>query len=378
MRPNGGPDDWVQLEVAIGNTAIDGVAGLIEARAAAANEGDAGALVAELFEAVQYDSLDLVDDRADWQQLDRRRSPRRWFGSRPGGTVWRIVDAVPAGRADAATVPPPTTPGQAAWLDELNARQHAGNTRRRRRARGSATRPVGLWWKAGWSERLQPSAVEVIGSAGWNDAEEKRWRRRCRLPRRRCARMSSIWPASPQRFPATHGIRALSAAGVTQNPPPGGLPGRAGAAGQRVPALLASHRSGRRRVRPTAFQRSTARTGGRRRTAPWSAGCPGARSPASPPAVCTSAWPTSGRRRPDPWTGQLTPTCPAPFVEAFSSIRPTSRHWRPRSVEAPTWGSSRPSDSRSPTSTDSTDGAPSPIGLQNGSRAGRRSTSSGR
>jgi len=135
------------MQVAVGYTAIDGLAAVI-----ANNAGQpSGSELETKLQAFQYgvlQTLDQPDGQAQLELLIRQA----WFGSAPGGTLWDIV-AVSQGQTTTAPidrtsvpVPPPLTPPQAAWLAALNVAQRNYDVARRE-LMTMQWEVFALWWK---------------------------------------------------------------------------------------------------------------------------------------------------------------------------------------------------------------------------------------
>lgn len=134
----GSPVDGAGVQVAVGNTAVDALAALIQNTATLQAKASpdpqvqaawysAGDTLATLIQAAMYD---LIDDYGvpGGSVLIEQQIEQAWYGSNPGGTVWDIVSAVPQVAGQAAA-PPQLTPAQSAALTSqlaaLNERQRA-------------------------------------------------------------------------------------------------------------------------------------------------------------------------------------------------------------------------------------------------------------
>jgi hypothetical protein len=131
--PSGGVDTG-QVRVAIGNTAVDAFAALIEAEALALGKGDskwqaAGASLAELVEAAMHDALGHYGAPGGSARIAQRIHEAS-FGSAPAGTLWNVVASVPADAAQEAA-PPALSDAQATAiataLAELNVAQRTAD-----------------------------------------------------------------------------------------------------------------------------------------------------------------------------------------------------------------------------------------------------------
>jgi hypothetical protein len=132
------------VRVAVGNTAIEALASLIENQANQA--GQSGALEATLLEAFQYNLLSTMSQPGAQAQLDLQIR-QAWFGSTPGGTHWEIVAAE---RDDLSKPqsPPSITSPQVTWLAQLNTEQRQLDQMRRDLA-SMQWELYALWWKHG-------------------------------------------------------------------------------------------------------------------------------------------------------------------------------------------------------------------------------------
>lgn len=154
-RPNINEDDWKNLHVGVGHTAIDGLAAILEARsqegvAAAKKTLAAAPLVAELFEAAQYGALPTLDEPGGKVRLDHQIRDH-WFGSHPGGIRWEIVAADRVDDDDAP--PPPLTEAQQEWLAKLNRDQRQLDTALNK-LESLQWRLYAQWWKVKrWSRK---------------------------------------------------------------------------------------------------------------------------------------------------------------------------------------------------------------------------------
>lgn len=116
------------VTLAAGNTAVDALSAIVSA--------EHGPAEGQMLQAFQYGALDAYDQPASATVLDRTVR-RHWFGSVPGGTVWRVVP------------PAPLSPEQAKALDALNAAQEELD-RQTRVLAAMRTALAGLWWKLQW------------------------------------------------------------------------------------------------------------------------------------------------------------------------------------------------------------------------------------
>lgn len=113
--------------VAVGNTAIDGVAALINANAqkeALEHPNDkkarlaAGETLANLMQAAQYDLLKEYGKPGGAAAIEERIH-QAWFGSEPGGTLWEVVAIDPDASGEEPAAPDLTPPQRAALNQQL-------------------------------------------------------------------------------------------------------------------------------------------------------------------------------------------------------------------------------------------------------------------
>lgn len=132
------------VRLAVGNTAVDALAALVDdARA----PGVAPGTLARLLEAVHYDLIALLDQPDGDVRLERALRDA-WFGSRPSGSRWEIAAADPRpGDPPAPSPPPAQLAAEAALLQPLNAAQAALDEARQRLASLQAEL-YEIWWKS--------------------------------------------------------------------------------------------------------------------------------------------------------------------------------------------------------------------------------------
>jgi hypothetical protein len=148
-----------EVMVAVGNTAIDAVAALINSYAQAealVNPNDsnawlaAGETLTNLMQAAQYDLLDNYG-KPGGAALIEQQIHQAWYGSEPGGTVWEVVSI---GSVVSGEVPPSPnlTPEQQRALDTqlaaLNAAQIEFNQQPRTLSSLQADLYM-MWWTIG-------------------------------------------------------------------------------------------------------------------------------------------------------------------------------------------------------------------------------------
>lgn len=126
------------IRVAVGNTATDALAALIQAEAqqeASLNPNQSTAWITagnNLSELIRAAMFDLLDDYSTpgGSVLVEQQLEQTWYGSNPGDTVWEVVSALPQ-----VATPSGLTPGQAAALNKqlaaLNRQQRDLNQARR-------------------------------------------------------------------------------------------------------------------------------------------------------------------------------------------------------------------------------------------------------
>lgn len=136
------------VKVAVGSTAIDGLAAIVRLDRQSATEAD-------LLEAFQYGLLDTFDEPGSAEVLNMEIR-QHWFGAFPGGTLWTVVAAERSGNTGIPAPPPAEiTPAQQAALDTLNARQSEWD-RQGRILESMQANLYSLWWKAQWQAFNDP------------------------------------------------------------------------------------------------------------------------------------------------------------------------------------------------------------------------------
>ncbi|HEX7733935.1 MAG TPA: hypothetical protein VF458_03705 [Ktedonobacteraceae bacterium] len=144
------------IRVAVGNSAVDALAALIQARSTSAQ--GLSASDAQLLQAFQYNLLDLLDQPGGTEVLDEQIRAA-WFGSTFGGTIWKAVDVE---RAPGTAAPLALTPTQARveaeMLADLNQAQ-ATLDQQQFLLQSLRRQLYEIWWKAGYSsQRADPPA----------------------------------------------------------------------------------------------------------------------------------------------------------------------------------------------------------------------------
>jgi hypothetical protein len=113
------------VQVAVGNTAIDALAALIHAEAQKQAKADAtdqnawlaaGETLPELLQAALYDLLNDYG-KIGGSAFIQQQIQQAWFGSNPGGIVWEAVSHVPQSSGDSSLQPVPA-PDQAEALNK--------------------------------------------------------------------------------------------------------------------------------------------------------------------------------------------------------------------------------------------------------------------
>lgn len=134
-----------EVRLAVGNTAVDAFAALVDDRAAAA--GSPPGAAAQLVEGALYDLLSVLDQPDGDVRLERALRDA-WFGSRPGGSRWEIAAAEQRPGDPPAPPPPPAQlAAEAALLRPLNAAQAELDAACRRLASAQAGL-YEIWWKS--------------------------------------------------------------------------------------------------------------------------------------------------------------------------------------------------------------------------------------
>jgi hypothetical protein len=147
------------VHVAVGNTAADALAALVQSEAQARGAADpthrnqwtqAGDTLARLMQAAMYDLLDKYD-KVGGAALVEQQIEQAWFGNAPGGTIWEVV-AGTSPSAQQTAEPPQLTPAQstaiAAALAGLNSAQ-ASFDENKRALMSLQTQLYQMWWKLG-------------------------------------------------------------------------------------------------------------------------------------------------------------------------------------------------------------------------------------
>lgn len=137
-----------EVKVAVGNTAVDALAGMV--RLARGSEAEA-----DLLEAFQYGLLEELDQPGSSEALNMAIR-QQWFGASPSGTLWEIVPRERRGDTATPAPPPPViTPVQGAALAALN-RAQSELDRERRLLESMQWNLLSLWWKYNWQNSNTP------------------------------------------------------------------------------------------------------------------------------------------------------------------------------------------------------------------------------
>ncbi|HEX6036988.1 hypothetical protein [Longimicrobium sp.] len=133
------------VRLAVGNTAVDAFAALVDDGAGAAGAPPGAA--ARLVEGALHDALAVLDQPDGDARLERLLRDA-WFGSSPSGSRWEVAAAEPR-PGDPPAPPPPAArrAAEAALLRPLNAAQAALDEARRRLDALRADL-YALWWKS--------------------------------------------------------------------------------------------------------------------------------------------------------------------------------------------------------------------------------------
>jgi len=145
--------------VAVGNTAVEALAALIEQKICDAENSPYcpdGENVAELMEAFQYNLIQLWDQPNGQAQIDRKTFEAQ-FGSTQGGTIWQVVrptsidqssppSASPPAVNSGALAPPQLTQEEATLLNQLNQLQTTLDSQHRLLA-SMQYEIYAAWWK---------------------------------------------------------------------------------------------------------------------------------------------------------------------------------------------------------------------------------------
>ena len=137
--------DATGMKVGVGYTSVDALAAILD-------DGQSGGDVEMNLQAFQYGLLEHLDD-ADGKVRIERKIRNAWFGSTPGGTLWKIVPVSQAQTTTDAvapaivTAPPPLDSNQAPWLANLNTVQR-NYDRELRKLKTMQWELFALWWKS--------------------------------------------------------------------------------------------------------------------------------------------------------------------------------------------------------------------------------------
>lgn len=155
------------VTVAAGNTTIDGIVAFAEAAIGTAGSPVSARRARDLLESFQYEMLTELATGSELLIGDRLR--QHWFGGRPGGTRWTIVDAETTGGAAPAPSSTEEQAAETAWLAALNTAQAALDSDGRRLL-SERRRLMELWWKGGFATYAQKHRGRL--PAGITSADE--------------------------------------------------------------------------------------------------------------------------------------------------------------------------------------------------------------
>jgi hypothetical protein len=135
------------MKIGVGYTAVDALAAILD-------DGQSGSDIEMNLQAFQYGALETLDDPDGLAQIEQRIR-RAWFGTTPGGTLWKIVPVAQGqaetdtGALSAAVITPPFTldGDQATWLAQLNVLQRQYD-RETRELQTMQWELFALWWKS--------------------------------------------------------------------------------------------------------------------------------------------------------------------------------------------------------------------------------------
>ncbi len=150
------------MTVAVGNTAVDAMAALLEHQTG----GTAGELEAQALEAFQHGYLHKLDEPDGAAQLELEIH-RATFGTAPGGTLWRVTAADDGSGTDGQLSPgahpatPPLTAAQEAALAQLNRTQCTLDAARRHLA-SLQGQLYDAWWKQHRAPHVSQAAKQLV------------------------------------------------------------------------------------------------------------------------------------------------------------------------------------------------------------------------
>ncbi len=131
-----------RVKVAVGNTAVDALSGMVRLFRGSEAEAD-------LLEAFQYGLLEEFNKPGSSEALNMAIR-RHWFGASPGGALWEIVPKQRSGDTSLPAPPEPIITGpQGAALAALNGAQEELD-RARRMLESMQWNLYALWWKQNW------------------------------------------------------------------------------------------------------------------------------------------------------------------------------------------------------------------------------------
>lgn len=185
LSPNIGNSN---VQVIVGNTAIDALAQLVQNIAATSDPSDpnAGMELAELLQAAQYDLLDEYGQPGGAESIDQQVH-KAWFGSQPGGTIWATVSrgvSVAGGKPVSSTL---TEDQQAALNKQLGALNtaQASLDQMSRQLETTQANLFLTWWKTALADSnpattpLKKSdwtkVMDYLNKTGYPDAIATAW-----------------------------------------------------------------------------------------------------------------------------------------------------------------------------------------------------------
>lgn len=187
LAPNIGNSN---VQVIVGNTAIDALSQLVINIASQSTTDqpatkNAGAALAELLEAAQYELLDEYGQPGGAESIDQQVH-NAWFGSQPGGTIWTTVSrgvSVAGGKPASSTLSEDQQTALNKYLGELNTAQASFDQMSRQLETTQANLFL-TWWKTALadSNTTQPlkksdwtKVVDYLNKTGYPDAINAAW-----------------------------------------------------------------------------------------------------------------------------------------------------------------------------------------------------------
>lgn len=143
--------DTPRPRVAIGNTAIDALAAMVQHFDKPTEDCQGRSEIAELLEAFQYDLLSTFSS-SDRSEALSQAILNAWFGSVPGGTLWQVVEP--------DQLMPHLSAEQAEMLARLNSAQRDLDALRRKLS-DMQWELYALWWKVGLFSNIPKPPKEI-------------------------------------------------------------------------------------------------------------------------------------------------------------------------------------------------------------------------